>query len=1035
MAELEEVLRSLPDGQAARGRAFERLCKWFLESDTIYTAELRKVWLWDDWPGRWGPDAGIDLVAEGVDGAIWAVQAKCYAPEYSITKADIDTFLSESSRAEISYRLMIATTDRLGPRARLTLDGQEKPAFFLGRTHLEERDFWPWSIADLTPVRPACPEPRRHQQDALDAIAARFRAGSDRVQVVMACGSGKTNVGAWASQALRADRTVVLVPSLSLLSQTLRAWTVTRSDFDFVVVCSDETTVNDDEFVGSASQLAVPVTTEVEEIASALAADRIRPLVVFATYHSSPRVAEALRATTPADLVVADEAHRCVAAGGAFATVLANDVFPAHRRLFMTATPRFFGQSVRSVARGADVRVFDMGDAEAFGEVAYTLSFGEAIALELLSDFQVVVAAASDKKVVSQIQSGTVFDIGAVGPTDARTAAAAVVLLDAMKKFGLRKAISFHSRVARAERFTRVISALRTSVSEAPEVFARHVSGMMPAGQRNASVRAFRRSPAVALLANARCLAEGVDIPEVDSVVFVDPRRSQLDVVQAVGRAIRKSEGKAIGTILVPVIVDTPDSADAAAAEADHAVVWSVLKALRAHDSSFAEELDAYRTAIGRGDVRPQLPRRLIVDLPSELDANFGASIEAILVEGAVSSWYFWFGLLQKFAQANGSAHLATSVVFDGWRLGEWAAKQRYLYARGQVEGRSQPPQRGERLESKQIDALESLPGWTWDPLGDAWASAYRVLWQFLASVGDLSSPPTEYEGLRFRRWVNAQREDYAAGRLLPDRVRQLQNVPGWVWTVRGVNWETNFALLEAEVRRTGSARVPLSLTVNDVKVGNWVRGQCIQHSRGTLTAERAARLESLPDWDWSRWPKQKEAREPTDKELEYQRKLDQRWDQAFEIVAEWLARNPGQEVPRDLVVDGVPVGQWIKDQRRLYKVGDLREDRVEALSKLDGWVWSIVDQRWQQVYMVLLDWVAREGAASGVRATTVTADGTKLGMWVMNQRRDRKDGSMRPDRAAKLESVPGWSWDRPVRVGKDRARVARRVPTSLRGS
>jgi predicted helicase len=313
MAELQRVLDTLPQDAHGRGKAFESLCKWFLENDPTYAALLEDVWLWSEWPGRWGADAGIDLVARAFDGSLWAIQAKCYAPEYTITKQDVDTFLSESGRALFQYRLIIGTTDRVGPRATSTLAAQEKPAHFLGRSSLEQSLIWPASFRELAPLAPVRPTPLLHQREAIDAVLEGYRHGDERLQLLMACGTGKTNVGAWIAEALGAARTVVLVPSLSLLSQTLRSWTAARHDFEFLVVCSDETTVDDDDFLGTPVHLAVPVTTEVAAIAAAISVPRRHPLVVFSTYQSSPRVAEALRDEGGADLVVADEAHRCVA--------------------------------------------------------------------------------------------------------------------------------------------------------------------------------------------------------------------------------------------------------------------------------------------------------------------------------------------------------------------------------------------------------------------------------------------------------------------------------------------------------------------------------------------------------------------------------------------------------------------------------------------------------------------------------------------------------------------------------------------------
>jgi predicted helicase len=241
------------------------------------------VWLWNEWPGRWGADAGIDLVAEDRHGHLWAVQAKAYDPTTWITKRDVDTFLAESGRSEISFRLLIATTNWIGATAKRTIEAQEKQAcvLLLGDLEAAEVD-WPASPSDLRSRRLPPKSPRPHQRRAVNAVVKGFER-VDRGQLIMACGTGKTLAALFIHERLAAIRTLVLVPSLSLLAQTLREWTAnTRSGFDFLAVCSDETVAEPDAVVSNTSVLGFPVTTDAEEIATCLRR-RSGPVVVFAT--------------------------------------------------------------------------------------------------------------------------------------------------------------------------------------------------------------------------------------------------------------------------------------------------------------------------------------------------------------------------------------------------------------------------------------------------------------------------------------------------------------------------------------------------------------------------------------------------------------------------------------------------------------------------------------------------------------------------------------------------------------------------------
>jgi predicted helicase len=395
-----------------------RICQWFLTHDPVYAHELRRVWMWDDWPGRWVADAGIDLVAEDHEGHLWAIQAKAYDPATTVTKDDINTFLSESARAQFSFRLLIATTNLMGHIAKRTMEGQEKQAsvLLLGDLEAAEVD-WPASPSDLRApqLSPRRPEGRwAYQGEAMNAVVEGFDQ-SDRGRLIMACGTGKTLTALFINEKLAAQRTLVLVPSLSLLAQTLREWTAnTKVGFDFLPVCSDETVADPDAVVANTSDLGFPVTTDPGEIAAFLRR-RSGRRVVFATYQSSPQIAKAFRlGRVPSfDLVIADEAHRCAGrVSSDFATILNPGAIKARRRLFMTATPRYFTGRVVKEANKADFEVASMDNEAAFGPVFHRLGFAEAIQRDLLTDYRVAVVGVDDATYRDWAERGPVRDHG-----------------------------------------------------------------------------------------------------------------------------------------------------------------------------------------------------------------------------------------------------------------------------------------------------------------------------------------------------------------------------------------------------------------------------------------------------------------------------------------------------------------------------------------------------------------------------------------------------------------------------------------------
>ncbi|MEI7996032.1 MAG: DEAD/DEAH box helicase family protein, partial [Methylococcaceae bacterium] len=393
MATFLELYQSLDEDPLKRGKQFELFAKWFLKNDPEWSTQVDQVWLWEEYPERWGIDCGVDLVFRHKNGETWAVQAKCYSPNYDITKHDVDKFLSESNRKGIDKRLLIATTDRIGANARQVCDAQDKKVVRFLLSNFETADLiYPASFAELhTAKRKDKPQPRDHQVEAIAAVANNFQ-DADRGQLTMACGTGKTFTTLWIKEKLGCDSTLVLLPSLGLLSQTLHEWTLAANQpFDVLCVCSDQTVGRKgaDEAIHSVADLAFPVTSDTAEIRKFLKQGGAK--VVFSTYQSSPLVAEAQSdASIQAfDLAIADEAHRCTGkVTSDFSTVLDSKRLRATKRLFATATPRTYTASVKKAAEDRGIEVVGMDDEAVFGKVLYSLPFGAAIRRNLLTDYR-----------------------------------------------------------------------------------------------------------------------------------------------------------------------------------------------------------------------------------------------------------------------------------------------------------------------------------------------------------------------------------------------------------------------------------------------------------------------------------------------------------------------------------------------------------------------------------------------------------------------------------------------------------------------
>jgi len=849
----------------ADGKQFEYFVKWFLRNDPEWSTQVDQIWLWDEYPERWGRDCGIDLVFRHKNGDTWAVQAKNYAPDYYIKKKDVDSFISESNRESIDHRLLICSTDLIGSNARRVCDAQSPLVVRYMLWDFEQAGIdYPSSFKDLSNAkRIEPPKPRSYQQTAIDDVVAGFE-NADRGQLIMACGTGKTFTSLWIKEKLNAKTVLVLLPSLSLLSQTLREWTLAaNNEFDVLCVCSDKTVAKrgSDEAISSVSDVAFPVTSDVQDIREFLKGDTDK--VIFSTYQSSQLISEAqTNKTLPNfDIAFADEAHRCAGkADGLFSTVLNQNQIRANKRLFMTATPRTYSTRIKKSAEVRGVDMVDMDDEVVFGKVLHSLSFGEAITHTppLLTDYRVVIIGVDEPMIAEWIERREIVETDSGLTTDAESLAAQIGLLKAIKDYDLNRVISFHSRVNRAKAFSEdiqiAIQDLTVDYRPTGAVWADHVSGKMPTGKRRLKLDYLKAlgKDQVGLLSNAQCLSEGVDVPSLDGVAFIDPRRSQIDIIQAVGRAIRLSGNKTAGTIVLPVFIKNSEDAEQSIETSRFKPIWSVLNALKAHDDVLSEQLDQLRTRLGRhpgSNIESDDLSKIVIDVPKTIDSSFARSIRTVLVEKTTESWDFWFGILCRYVEENEDSIVPSKYVTDdGYTLGTWVQHQRS--SRG-------------RISDRRSALLESLPCWTWEWAETRWAEGYEQLSAYIAKNKHSLVPQDHItsNGYKLGSWVAVQRK--SQNKLTSSQRKSLEELPDWVWRRHETLWEANYQALKAYESEYKNCRVPkLYETEDGLKLGQWVADQ--RKKRSKLSQDQKNRIVDLKGWVWhereARWEEHFEA-------------------------------------------------------------------------------------------------------------------------------------------------------------------------------
>ena len=842
MATFDQFINSIRQefGEQDAGKKFEVFCKWFLENDPEWSKKVDKVWLWDEYPNKWQRrDLGTDLVFKDDDGLIWAVQAKCYDEKYPTTKDDMNSFLADSGRKKVDRRLWLQTTNKMATEASNTLIDQDKPVTIVNLNNFRDAQIdYPSSFADLYQAKVKDkPEPDPHQVKAIEDVTAGLQK-SDRGQMIMACGTGKTFTTLWIKEALQSETTLVLLPSLSLLSQTMREWAwAGNTDFEILNVCSDKSVGKKTEDMAP-SDAPFAVTSDVHEISKFL--QKSGPRVVFCTYQSSQLIAESqIDTKVPTfDLAIADEAHRCAGkADAGFATILDGEKIRASKRLFTTATPRYFGKAIKDASKAADLAVIGMDDETVFGPVIHQLTFGQAIQDKLLNDYQVVIVGVDEPMVKQWIDN---YEIVATNPdetTDARTLAAKIGMLKTIKDYDLKRVISFHSRVSGAKQFSEELADVANLIEPAnsPErtFLSDYVSGEMKAGDRKDRIDRLKVLEGYdrGILTNARCLAEGVDVPLLDGVAFIDPKGSQVDIIQAVGRAIRKDRSAKVqtkGTIVIPVFIENGDDHEASIEASNFKPVWDVIKALRAHDEVLAETLDQYRTNMAKNasQNRESISDKIIFDLPMSVGAEFSSALRTVLVEASTANWEFWFGLLEEFKVTEGHCEVHALYELNGFNLGWWVSTQR-------ASRDIMFPDRRKRLNDI---------GFVWDVSNKAWDDGFSKLLQFKEAKGHCLVPKGfVLEGFSLGQWVSNQRK--RKDHMHPNRRQRLDDID-FVWDVLNKAWDDGFRKLLQFKEAKGHCLVPTGFVLEGFNLGQWVSNQ--RKARNKMSHERKERLNTL---------------------------------------------------------------------------------------------------------------------------------------------------------------------------------------------
>ncbi len=826
------------------------------------------------------------------------------------------------------------------------------------------------------PAQARAPQLRDYQQQAVNSAVTGLRDGG-RGQIHMACGTGKTLVAFQVATQLALNGLIAIVcPSISLVSQTLREWGAAGYSGRAFAICYD--TDAGDEF-GDVTSLPCPTGTDPEHLAAFLRRFPDGPRLLVSTHQSVDRLGAGLvMAHTQADLLIIDEAHHTTGRGAKKIAVIHDDRrVPAARRIYMTATPRYLSSGIAKPGE-ADGTVVSMDDPSTFGPVLFSYPFSRAIAESWLDDYRLAVVGVTRPDILNLLRSLRPADVTGMDDKPVRETVAQAALAKAASRWDLRRVIVFTPRIADAESFTRTLPRTIAELDDDDRprgaLFAAHVSGLMGLAQRAIPLQRLAAPPdgGWTVVANARCLGEGVDVPAVDGVMFTRPKSSPVEVVQAVGRALRRHvDGTGTATVLIPILLpdDPHDLTDTDDPEWE--TLWQVVRALRAHDDTFAAELDGQRSKLGGYAEDAEPLRKVSIVLPDGMDQKaIAAALTLRIVQSATSSWWEWYGVARAYRDQHGDLLVsATHVTDSGYRLGQWISRQRGEQRRGY-------------LLPDRVEALDAI-GMSWDPNQDRWRNGLALLAAYRTAHGH-ARVPRDYQtpaGERLGHWVSSCRADRSKGRLSAERIADLDAL-GMVWEPPPP-WQEALDAARTFHAREGHLQVPMKHIEDGVKLGMWVKSA----RTWPISDELRAALADL-GMVWKAY--------------------EEKWRRGFEAFVKFQSREGHVRVPRGHVENGLNLNVWVQGRRTDRRRGNLTAERIAALDEV-GFPWSSHERTYENSIAAARAFHAREGHL--LPHPDHVEAGVWLGAWLTRRRREYRNGELAADRIADLDAL-GIDWD-----------------------
>lgn len=858
--------------------------------------------------------------------------------------------------------------------------------------------------------------PAPHQNKAINDIIEAFKE-NNRVTAIMACATGKTLVALWVAEELKAKTILVLVPSLALIKQLADEWlfNANYNISQIMGVCSDNAISNYDDLTINKCKLRCPVTTSSLLVREFLQSKTDAIKIVFATYHSSSVVADAINGDFAFDFCFFDEAHKTALAedsGSGFTLALLDKYISIKKRLFMTATPRY--SSIRR--NGVDVsQAYSMDDNDTYGPVAHNLSFREAVEQGIICDYKIIVSVVSSKMMLDNLCKDE----------NTQEAATRIAISMAIKELSIQKTITYHSTISQALRFSQSLK----SSGSLGGIAISHINGGIQSRTRQKIMNKFRQSQS-ALLTNARCLIEGVDVADIDMVVFVSKKESKIDIVQAVGRAMRKNQSaaKKVGYVLIPLFLDQENNEPVSSAfhRSGYGAIIDILNAMQEYDSNLMSYISDFKMDYASKPYNSLNPILKIIGDIGDLEALKNV-INIRIIDAFYSAWDDSYTRLKIYKQTHGHCNVPQRYSEDK-TLGQWAHLQRKLY-------------KNDQLQDKRKRLLEEI-GLIWDPLDAEWNKNFGLLKVFKEKYGHCNVSQNFTDGKDLSQWVSVQRGKFQQNKIPDSRKILLEDI-GFIWNVFKDKWYVQYEKLVKFKGIHGHCNVPNPF-IEDKTLGTWVSIQRKYNKNNKMSQENKDLLEKIgftwvkidKVWDNNfrrlekfsadhghcnvpqRWGEDKELaiwvgtlrkrlqnnRLSDERKIELARigfiinPLEHAWQNNFQKLQNFKNEHGHCNVPQKWEGDK-KLATWVINVKISFKKGKLSKDRQELLNKI-GFVWDISEEKWQENFRKLQDFQTIHGHC------IVPYNNIAIGKWLNNQQKTYRKGRLIKEKLDLLQSI-----------------------------